>query len=82
VRAAIVILDAEAQLVLTPESEWETRALDVFPKQRGLYPDIETPVLEAKVMRGSFYECQGGWYRMDGSKEAVILRFSTKDGAA
>lgn len=55
--AAIFIKDGTTQLVLTPETEWEKRVVAVLS-------DGEHKL---SVMRGSFYECRGGWVRFSGN---------------
>jgi hypothetical protein len=51
VKTAIYIEDGTIQLVLTPENEFETNALRSF----------EEKPMNARIMAGSFYDCQGGW---------------------
>jgi hypothetical protein len=55
VKTAIYIENGVTQLVLTPEDEWEQNVL----KQFG-----EGDAATVKIMRGSFYECRGGWSRV------------------
>lgn len=52
-KTAIYIEDSVVQLVLTPENDWEKRALGAFH---------DKPVA-AKFHNGQFYDCQGGWIR-------------------
>jgi hypothetical protein len=52
-KTAIYIQDGITQLVLTPETNWETTALNEFQ------PDKPPPT----VLRGDFYNCQGGFFR-------------------
>lgn len=52
-KTAIYIEDGLVQLVVTPESEWEKKALASFS---------DKPI-EAKIFSGSFYDCRGGWVR-------------------
>jgi hypothetical protein len=53
-KTAIYIEDGVVQLVLTPESEFEKNAMGAFDKDGAL---------AAKLYRGSFYDCRGGWTR-------------------
>jgi len=53
VKTAIYIEDGTVQLVITPESDFEKDAMRTFG-------DGE---IEAKMFRGSFYDCRGGWVR-------------------
>lgn len=62
-KTAIYIEDGEAQMVLTPQNEFEKDAVDKFR---------EKP-LEVQIMRGGFYECRGGFYRQN-NDESLILR--------
>lgn len=52
-KTAIYIEDGTVQLVITPETEFEKNALKAFS---------ENP-MEAKIFRGAFYDCRGGWVR-------------------
>ena len=53
-KTAIYIEDGVVQLVVTPESEFEKKALkDYFAREP----------LEVKVFTGSFYDCRGGWVK-------------------
>lgn len=63
-KTAIYIQDGTTQLVLTPESAWEKSALGGIGKNG-------TP---ARIISGSFYECQGGWIRQGGGEESLIIR--------
>jgi len=53
-KTSIFIQQGDVQLVLTPENEFERNAL------KALLPEGE---ITSHVMRGQFYECQGGWWR-------------------
>ena len=53
-RVAIYIEQGVTQLVLTPEGEWEQ---EVCAKMASNGDKVVT------IMRGSFYECRGGWTR-------------------
>jgi hypothetical protein len=52
-KTAIYIEDGTVQLVITPESDFEKDAMRTFG-------DGE---IDAKMFRGSFYDCRGGWVR-------------------
>lgn len=52
-KTAIYIEDGTVQLVITPESDFEKDAMRTFG-------DGE---IYAKMFRGSFYDCRGGWVR-------------------
>ena len=83
-KTAIYIEDGVVQLVLTPETEFERKALKSF---------ADRP-LDARIMAGSFYDCRGGWVRqsevhnpyMVGSSDAndrsLILRMDDQKGDA
>ena len=66
-KTAIYIEDGDVQLVLTPQNEWERNALKSFG-----------PSLNAKIMEGEFYTCEGGWHRHsyygDTSGRSLIIR--------
>lgn len=64
-KIAFVMMDGLEQFVLTPESETEKRLVDMLTK-RG-------DDTELSIHRGSFYHCQGGWFRQGGSEDSAIL---------
>lgn len=66
-KTAIYIQDGDVQLVLTPESEFEKNALKAFQQKP----------LEAKIKRGSFYDCQGGWIRQCADDDSLIMRMKS-----
>lgn len=57
-KTAIYIEDGVAQVVLTPETDWERKALS----------DLKEGV-KLGVKTGSFYDCGGGWVRYRASGE-------------
>ncbi len=65
-KTVIYIDNAVVQLVLTPENEWEKKAVTMF---------AEGP-LEAEVFHASFSTCAGGWTRLYGDRDvnSLILR--------
>jgi hypothetical protein len=52
-KTAIYIEDGLLQVVITPESEFDKKALST----------LENKPLEAQIFSGSFYDCRGGWVR-------------------
>lgn len=52
-KTAIYIEDGTAQLVITPETEFEKKAMATFQGKE----------VDAKLFSGSFYDCRGGWVR-------------------
>lgn len=66
-KVAIYIVEGTTQLVLTPEGDWEKNVTKQFAEGGA----------DAKIMRGNFYECQGGWYREGGSEQSLILRLDS-----
>jgi hypothetical protein len=83
-KTAIYIEDGVAQLVITPESDFEKSALRSF----------EDKPMEAKVFAGTFYDCRGGWVRQagyfgdgmfhgsDNNDRSLILRMDTAKPSA
>ena len=53
-KIALYIQDGVTQIVLTPENDFE----------KSVVGKLATGV-KATVKRGSFFKCQGGWYRYD-----------------
>jgi hypothetical protein len=64
VKTAIYIEQGVTQLVLTPECEWEKK----------ITSSISEGEKKVSVMRGSFYECRGGWIRRGDDPQSLILR--------
>lgn len=62
-KTAIYVADGVAQLVITPETDFEKRAVTQF---------TDMP-LSVKILKGSFYECLGDYVRQ-GSDQSLILR--------
>lgn len=67
-KTAIYIIEGTAQVVLTPENEHEKNVIDLLDKDDN----------ELSTMRGSFYHCQGGWYREGSDDKSLILRIDKK----
>lgn len=63
-RVALVIMDGHEQIVLTPETTLEKALLDKLDRDR------------VTIKRGSFYHCQGGWYRQSNDDQSTILVLS------
>lgn len=61
---ALVIMDGHEQIVLTPDTDLEKALLARLDRDR------------VTIKRGSFYHCQGGWYRQSGGDESTILILS------
>lgn len=62
-KTAIYIEDGVVQLVITPESEFEKKALTSF----------EEKPLSAKIFTGSFYDCRGGWVRQNSFTQTSLV---------
>ena len=58
-KTAIYIEDGVTQLVITPETEFEKKAISVFNDKP----------MEAQLFSGSFYNCAGGWVRQTAYQE-------------
>ncbi|MCK5604723.1 hypothetical protein KAR91_22730 [Candidatus Pacearchaeota archaeon] len=79
-KTAIYIEDGTAQLVITPESDFEKNALSSF----------EGHELKVRIFSGSFYDCRGGWLRQvqhyipygnnDSNDKSLILRIDEEGG--
>ena len=67
-KTAIYIEDGVFQIVLTPETEFEKETLGRIPARKDIV-----------VLRGSFYECQGGWVRQGLNDDSTIFVFREKD---
>jgi hypothetical protein len=64
VKVAIYIEDGTTQIVLTPETKFEKATLE----------HMHSPGHSLSVFRGSFYACQGGWYRNGTNDDSTMLR--------
>lgn len=75
-KVAIYIEQGVTQLVLTPEGEWEKSVVAKL---------VPSGTQKVTAMRGSFYECRGGWIRYSGYESddnSVILLFAPLSGTA
>ena len=52
-KIAFYIEDGLQQIVLTPQTKYEEKMLQV----------LDDPKYELEIKRGAFYDCQGGWKR-------------------
>jgi len=79
-KTALYIEDGIAQLVITPETEFEKNSLSMF---------INQPIA-AKLFSGSFYDSRGGWVRQttyherdvycgDKGDQSLILRIGIEE---
>lgn len=72
-KTSIYIEDGVIQLVLTPQNDFEGKALTAFNEH-------ERP--EIKIMEGQFYQCQGGYWRQPSDihniERSLILRLNKK----
>ncbi|PPC95196.1 MAG: hypothetical protein CTY33_00120 [Methylotenera sp.] len=64
-KTAIYIEDGVVQLVITPENDFEKNALGSFSKGN----------IDATIMIGTFYDCQGGWTRHKHEENSLIIRY-------
>jgi hypothetical protein len=62
-KIALYIEDGSEQVVLTPEDEAERKLLDLVGKE----------TRHAKIYRGSFYRCQGGYVRQGSDDQSAII---------
>lgn len=69
-KVAIYIVNNTTQIVLTPEEKFETASLD----------HLHAPNSKLTVLRGSFYETRGGWYRESADDQSTMLRIDTDFG--
>lgn len=66
-KTAFYIEDGLTQIVLTPETEFESE----------IVAKIKNGIV--KIYRGSFYECQGGWVKQGSDDKSVILVLREED---
>ncbi len=57
-KTAIYVEDGKVQVVITPENVFERQVLLMLNGTHG--PAVD---LDAKIFRGQFYDCRGGWVR-------------------
>ena len=79
-KTAILTLDGVLQIVLTPETEHEKMAVNMFKDNEG-----KAIVLEG----GEFFDCQGGWTRLQmsdghihsgGKGRSLFIRLEQEEG--
>lgn len=69
-KVALVILEGQEQIVLTPDTDLEKTLLEKLDR------DTIT------VKRGSFYHCRGGWYRQGPGDDSTIILLGNRSEAA
>lgn len=75
------------QIVLTPETDWEKDVLRRVPvSNKDVYlfdpaAPVVPPTVPATLLRGSFFECRGGYFR-HGPKddESLMIRLDQAVG--
>lgn len=66
-KTAIYLEDDRLQVVLTPENKFEKSILEAIGDHESV-----------KILRGSFYACQGGWTRHRTEDESIMLVLDKK----
>lgn len=61
-KTSIYIENGLTQLVLTPENDWEQSIVLKIAKVTDPIEEVSTGI-KAKITRGSFFQCRGGWQR-------------------
>ena len=62
-KTAVYINNGRVQLVLSPEDEFETNIIQSFSMSK----------MEPDIFFGEFYDCQGGWARMQQGSDTRCL---------
>ena len=68
-KIAFVVMDGLEQFVLTSETDVEKRLIDILTNKGDR---------DVSIHRGSFYHCQGGWYRQGASDDSALIVFRPK----
>ena len=68
-KVAIWVENGMTQLVLTPENDWE----------KSVTRTVADGDQKVQVMRGSFYECRGGWVRQGTSDDSLIMKVDCRE---
>jgi hypothetical protein len=68
-KTAIYIESKTSQIVLTPENDWEKQVIQ----------SIKDDPLNVLFFKGSFYECQGGYYRQGTFDDSLIIKPKAKE---
>lgn len=80
-KTAIIFFENTKQIVFTPETEDEKRALKLFEANDNIELAIKSGTIydkEASPFGVSFGECQGNYLRAYGSKDSIILILKPK----
>jgi hypothetical protein len=74
-KTALYVDEGVTQVILTPESDWEKKAIKA----------IRESGVELEILHGHFYECRGGWTRPsmhhgvhESSIDSLMLRLKVK----
>lgn len=77
-RLALFVKEGTTQFVLTADTDWEKKIVRDLSDRLVTY-ELGMPEkreIAAKIMKGGFYECQGGWVREGHSEDSLIVRFT------
>jgi len=76
---ALYVNEGTTQFVLTAETEWEKRQVADLSERLVNYEfgHAEKKSIPARIVKGGFYDCQGGWVREGHSEDSLMIRFDT-----
>jgi hypothetical protein len=67
-KTAIYIEDGVTQLVLTPETDFETKVIS----------GIDEAKQSISIYKGGFYYCRGGWDRESSNNDSLMIRMTIR----
>lgn len=62
-KTTIVIEDTRVQVVLTPETDWESKAINILQGKQ----------MQTEIFKGNFSECVGGYMRDFRDKDSLMI---------
>ena len=71
-KIAIYVEDGDKQIILTHEDKFEKAVFDQIMDY------FENEAMEAQIFRGSFYQCQGGYWRQGTGDDSLMIRMRRK----
>jgi hypothetical protein len=71
-KIALYIEDGLEQIVLTPESDVE----------KGIVGKLTDDSRALRILKGSFYECAGGWLRQGANRDSTLIVLRPKTEAS
>jgi len=79
-KTTILFGDGYKQIVMTPETENEKQAIKFVSADDEVHTIVKVGnFTDMEVLGAEIYECQGGYHRMQESKDSIIFVLTPKE---